>query len=111
MIPRSSRRPWRNRASFSGVFGSSGPFTEHAALPTNLAGEKVSGRPKKPATKRKKQTPGRIDDEAAREAALEYERAERQRGSERRKVEARREKERQPPADFSNCLRCQCLRP
>jgi colicin import membrane protein len=63
------------------------------------------------ATKGKKQPPGLIDDKAARETALEYERAERQRGSERRKVEARREKERQPPADFSNCLRCQCLRP
>ena len=62
--------------------GSSGPFTEHAALPTDLAGEKVSGRPKKPAAKLKKQTPGRIDDKAARKAALEYERAERQRGSE-----------------------------
>ena len=37
--------------------GSSGPFTEHAALPTDLAGEKVSGRPKKPAAKLKKQTP------------------------------------------------------
>jgi colicin import membrane protein len=47
--------------------GSSGPFTEHAALPTDLAC--VSGRPKKPATKRKKRTPGRIDDQAAREAA------------------------------------------
>jgi hypothetical protein len=75
--------------------GSSAPFTKHATLPTDLAGENVSRRPKKPATKRKKQPPGRIDDKAAREAALEYERAERQGRSERRKVEARREKERQ----------------
>lgn len=42
MIPRSSRRPWLNRAAFSAVVGSSGPFTEHAALPTDLAGENVS---------------------------------------------------------------------
>jgi colicin import membrane protein len=28
--------------------GSSGPFTEHAARPTDLAGENVSGRPKSP---------------------------------------------------------------
>ena len=54
--PRSSRRPWRNRASYSGVRSArAGPFTEHAAPPTDLAGENVSGRPKKPATKRKKQ--------------------------------------------------------
>jgi colicin import membrane protein len=75
--------------------GSSGPFTEHAALPTDLDGEDVSGRPKKSAPRRKKQPPGRIDDKAAREAGLEYERAEARRESERRKVEGRREKERQ----------------
>jgi colicin import membrane protein len=75
--------------------GSNGPFTEYAALPTDLSDDEVNGRPKRPRAKPKKQPPRKIDDKAARQAALEYERAERQRKSERRKAEAARAKERQ----------------
>jgi hypothetical protein len=72
--------------------GSNGPFAEHAALPTDLSDDEVNGRPKKPRAKPKKQPPRKTDDS---QAALEYERAERQRESERRKEEAARAKERQ----------------
>ena len=74
--------------------GSNGPFTEHAALPTDLSDE-VSGRPNRPRAKPKKQAPRRTNDKVAREAALDYERVERQRQGERRKEEAARAKERQ----------------
>jgi colicin import membrane protein len=71
--------------------GSNGPFTEHAALPTNLSDE-VNGRPKRP--KPRKQPPRKTDDKTALQAALEYERTERQRESERRKEQAAGAKER-----------------
>ncbi len=73
--------------------GSNGPFTEHAAPSTDLSNDEVNGRPKRPRAKPKKQPPRKIDDKAARQAALEYERAERQRESERRKEEAATAKE------------------
>src|SRR3977135_3188679 len=60
--------------------GSNGPFTEHAALPKNL-GDKPSGRAQKPPPKPKKRPPSKTDDKAARKAAQEYEKAERQRES------------------------------
>jgi colicin import membrane protein len=75
--------------------GSNGPFTEHAALPTDLANDEVNGRPKRARARPKKQPPRKTDDKAARQAALEYERAERQRETERRKEETARAKERQ----------------
>jgi colicin import membrane protein len=75
--------------------GSNGPFTEHAGLPTDLAGD-VGGTSKRHPPTSKKQPPGKPDDKAARRAALEleYERTERQRQDERRKEEAVKAKER-----------------
>ena len=78
--------------------GSSGPFKEHAELPTDLAGE---GRPKK-ATVR--ELPGRnpqkhpkqtTDQTADRKAALVFEKEQKRRDRERAKEEAAREKERE----------------
>ena len=75
--------------------GSGGSFAEHAALPADLAGG-VDDRPRKRhRPKSKKQWPTKTSEKAARRAALEYERTERQRQSERRKEEAARAKERQ----------------
>jgi colicin import membrane protein len=74
--------------------GSGDPFTEHAALPTDLAGD-ISGRPKRHRPKSKEPPPGKTDEKAARRSALEYERTERQRQIERRKEEAAKAKERQ----------------
>jgi hypothetical protein len=74
--------------------GSNGPFAEHAALPTDLAGGVDDG-PKRHRPNLKKQSPAKTSEKVARRAALEYERTERQRQSERRKEEAARAKERQ----------------
>ena len=73
--------------------GSNGPFTEHATLPANLADE-VNGSPNRPRAKPIKQPSRKTDDKRARQAALEYQRTEKQRESERRKEEAARAKER-----------------
>jgi hypothetical protein len=74
--------------------GSSGPFTEHAALPTDL-GDKPSGRSQKRRAGPKKQPPRTVDDKPARKTAQEYEKSERQREIERRKEQAFRAKEQQ----------------
>ncbi|MEY9397231.1 colicin import membrane protein [Bradyrhizobium japonicum] len=90
--------------------GSGGPFTESAALPTDLAdGEakpksKSKSKPKpKPESKSKsKQRPAKgatkqsrkIDDQDARKAAAAFEKEERRRDAERRKEEAALAKER-----------------
>jgi colicin import membrane protein len=73
--------------------GSSGPFTEHAALPTDLSVDESHG-PKRDRRKLKNLPPC-TDQKAARRAALVYERTERQRQIERRKEEAAKAKERQ----------------
>jgi hypothetical protein len=75
--------------------GSSGPFKEHADLPTHLSRDEVKGRPEKHCAKPKKQPSPKIDDKAARKAALAFEREQRQRESERRKEDAARAKERE----------------
>lgn len=75
--------------------GSNGPFTEDAALPKHLGKNRAGARPQKRRTQSKKQPPREVDDKATRRAALEYERAEKQRESERRKEDAAREKARQ----------------
>jgi|tagenome__1003787_1003787.scaffolds.fasta_scaffold20870087_2 colicin import membrane protein len=75
--------------------GSHGPFKEHAELPTQLPREEVKGSPRKLHAKLKKQPARKIDDKADRNAALAFEKAERQRESERRKEEAARAKERE----------------
>ena len=74
--------------------GSSGPFTEHAALPTDLGNDKARRKQQSRPPKSKKQPPAKTDEKAARKAAQEYEKTERQRESERRKEEASRGKDR-----------------
>src|SRR4051794_37911399 len=73
--------------------GSNGPFKEHAELPKHLSRDEVNGRPAKTRAKLK-QPVRKIDDKAARKAALAFEKAQRQRESERRKEEAAQAKER-----------------
>ena len=75
--------------------GSDGPFKENADLPSDLSDEKVKGRPKKQRARPGKQSPGKTDDQAARKAALKYEREQRQRESQQRKEEAARAKARE----------------
>jgi hypothetical protein len=75
--------------------GSDGPFKEEAELPSDLSREKVKGRPNKLRAKPGKRPPGKIDDQAARKAALAYEKEQKQRDSQRRKEEAARAKERE----------------
>src|SRR5215217_1605956 len=53
--------------------GSNRRFKEHADLPTHLSNE-VKGRPEKPRTKLKQQPSRKMDDKAARAAALAFER-------------------------------------
>jgi len=73
--------------------GSNGPFKEHADLPTHLSRDEAKGRPAKPRA-HLKQPAHKIDDKAARNAALAFEKEQRQRESERRKEEAASAKER-----------------
>ena len=68
--------------------GSDGPFKEDAELPSDLSREKLKGRPKKRRAKPAKRSPGKIDDQAVRRAALAYEKEQKQRDSQRRKEEA-----------------------
>jgi len=75
--------------------GSDGPFKEDADLPSNLSREKVKGPPKRHPVKPVKRPPRKVDDQAARKAALAYEREQRQRESQRRKQETARAKERE----------------
>ena len=75
--------------------GSDGPFSEHADLPTDLAGDGPKHRPKKTLAKAKEQVPRTTDDNAARKAALAFEREQRRRENQRRKEEAARERQRQ----------------
>jgi colicin import membrane protein len=72
--------------------GSNGLFSEHPALPKGLPTDKVKERPTKPRPKTK--APRKFDDEAAREAAIAFEREQKRRDIARRKEEAAREKER-----------------
>lgn len=88
--------------------GSGGPFTESAALPTDLADDEAKRKPKpnsksKPESKSKsKQRPAegvtkqsrKIDDQDARKAAAAFEKEERRRDAERRKEEVALAKER-----------------
>lgn len=74
--------------------GSDGPFTEDAALPTNLDEDKA-GRKQQNRSPKSKKPPAKTDDKAARKAAQEYEKAEKRRKNQRRKEEAARAKEQQ----------------
>ncbi|MDA9408164.1 cell envelope biogenesis protein TolA [Bradyrhizobium sp. CCBAU 45384] len=73
--------------------GSTGRFTEHAELPTDLAEEEGAKRPKRGQAKPAKR-PAKVDDEAARKAAQDFEKEQRRRDAERRKEEAARERDR-----------------
>src|SRR4051794_37604048 len=76
--------------------GSDGPFTEHAALPTDLGDgdakskrkAKAKSEPGKRAAKSARKQPREIDQQQARKAAAAFEKEERRREAERRKQEA-----------------------
>jgi colicin import membrane protein len=72
--------------------GSNGPFKQDAHLPKHFAQTRNTS--KKPVTKSKK-TPRKIDDKAARKAALAFEKEQRRRQIEARKEEAATAKERE----------------
>jgi colicin import membrane protein len=74
--------------------GSDGAFSERAELPKELPVEKVKERTAKPRATTKEPSAQKVDDKAAREAALAFERERKRRESERRKEEAALEKER-----------------
>jgi colicin import membrane protein len=74
--------------------GSDGAFSEHAKLPKELPIDKVTERPAKPRATTKEPPAQRVEDKAAREAALAFERERKRRDRERRKEETAREKER-----------------
>jgi hypothetical protein len=74
--------------------GSDGAFSEHAKLPKELPVDKVKERAAKPRATTREPPAQKVDDQAAREAALAFERERKRRESERRKEEAAREKER-----------------
>jgi hypothetical protein len=77
--------------------GSSGPFREHAELPTDLVGDGGSKKPGRKVTARKPQKhPKRTNDQAAdQKAALAYEKEQKRRDRERAKEDAARQKERE----------------
>ena len=74
--------------------GSDGTFSEHAELPKELPIDKVKERTAKPRATTREPPAQKVDDKAAREAALAFERERKRRDSERRKEETAREKER-----------------
>src|SRR5579864_1714280 len=77
--------------------GSSGPFKEHAELPTSLAGDGLSKKASSSsATRKPEKHPKRPRDEAAdREAALAFEKEQKRRLRERAKEEAAQREERE----------------
>jgi hypothetical protein len=74
--------------------GSDGAFREHAELPKELPVDKAKERPAKPRSTTRERRAQKVDDKAAREAALAFERERQRRDREGRKEEATREKER-----------------
>jgi colicin import membrane protein len=74
--------------------GSEGAFSEHAELPKELPIDNVKERSAKPRATTSEPPAQKVDDEAAREAALAFERERKRRDCERRKEEIAREKER-----------------
>ncbi len=73
--------------------GSNGRFTEHADLPTDLAGEGGARSLRRREAKPVKQSV-KTNDKTARKAAAEFEKQQRSRDAERRKEEAARERDR-----------------
>jgi colicin import membrane protein len=74
--------------------GSDGAFSEHAELPKELTVDRGKERTAKPRAPTREPPAQKVDDKAAREAALAFERERQRRESERRKAAAAREKER-----------------
>lgn len=75
--------------------GTTGAFTEHAQLPTNLVSGRADGKPATRHAEPRKQPQRVVDEKAAGKAALAFERAEKRRESERRKEEAAENAERE----------------
>jgi colicin import membrane protein len=74
--------------------GSKAAFTEQPKLPKDLPVGLVKARPEKSRTITKQTRPPKLDDKAARQAALEFQREQKRRDRARQKEEAAREKER-----------------
>jgi hypothetical protein len=74
--------------------GSNGVFSEHAALPKDLPIDKVKERRTKSRPKTEEPPARQVDNQAAREAALAFEREQKRRDIARRKEEAASEKRR-----------------
>jgi colicin import membrane protein len=72
--------------------GSTGRFTEHAGLPTDLADDR--GREKSRRRLPKKKPDVKVNDKTARKAAADFEREQKKRDAKRRKEEAARDKQR-----------------
>jgi hypothetical protein len=76
--------------------GSSGPFKEHAELPTDIADVSSKKAGRKSARREPQKHPKRTEDDAAdRKAALAFEKEQKRRERERAKEEAARQKERE----------------
>lgn len=75
--------------------GSSGPFKEQAELPTNLAGDDISKKPRSRSVRPKPQTHPKQVKAADREAALAFEKEQKRRERERAKEAAAQRKERE----------------
>lgn len=74
--------------------GSTGSFSEHARLPTDLPVAKTERPVSKRIAKKHEPPPRPVDEEAARQAARAFEQEQKRRDIERRKEEATRQKER-----------------
>lgn len=75
--------------------GSSGAFSEHAKLPTDLPIGKPVRAPAKRSARRREPPTEAVDDKTAREAARAFEKEQKRRDSERRREEAARRRERE----------------
>ena len=75
--------------------GSTGAFSEHAQLPTDLPVGKAKHAPAKRSAKRPEPPTKAVDDKTAREAARAFEKEQKRRDSERRREEANRQRERE----------------
>ena len=73
--------------------GTTGAFSQHAELPTDLPAGKAKQAPAKRPTKRPQPPTKAVDDKTAREAARAFEKEQKRRDNERRREEADRRKE------------------
>jgi colicin import membrane protein len=75
--------------------GSTGAFSEHAELPTDLPVGKAKHAPAKRSAKRPEPPTTPVDGKTTREAARAFEKEQKRRDSERRREEAKRQRERE----------------